>query len=580
MEHAKAWTLAKGTTCSTNKAQEDDIEMMVCESVPVLSANICDSEIHASPIHLAPMAATDRTAQAGCSESVAATRDDHKVEAADDAMGEVMCKVPIMEVEGKASDLASPRIVTSDLGSVVPVDDTDGSHSSHEYSRILFDAAVMSEKDEEVKTMIHEQGSEKALSVAHASNVTQEVPENCAFQYTDPPTLVVALVEGKPSEETSIISEEAEKMSVSTEEKTHVRSVDSTTCSLGEKHEESATQSVANSSVGVDGVEVEEDKRVVASTSSDSLGELDVQENNTKRDRLIAKINERAEIALFERMFEREGYPMEHDEIADSLSQFFSAFSGATDVDSQVIDMEVDGGLAVKSEDVEDASSAPIFDSENPSEEHQNNLGNPKSAVIAGGEDMPLEKMPDISQVQEESMCSEDEEIDFQVKKKCGKLESECKSSKEDSCDWDLETEVPNFDFGMRSGMRHRVKAPDMHLQSSRADDSKILEEEEGEDDDGGCDICRNPDADASDPIVYCDGCDVPVHADCYGNPLSHGIPEGDWFCDQCQHRKSTSRSCSLCPRIGGAMKMTTEGNWAHLSCAVFVPEVSASEFC
>lgn len=107
--------------------------------------------------------------------------------------------------------------------------------------------------------------------------------------------------------------------------------------------------------------------------------------------------------------------------------------------------------------------------------------------------------------------------------------------------------------------------------------------ESESEDDDGiVCAICQSTDGDPSDPIVLCDGCDIMVHASCYGNPLVKGIPEGDWFCAQClvsrsspSHEKKTF-SCCLCPNNGGAMKPTShrDGRWAHVVCAVFVPEV------
>ncbi|KAH7431194.1 hypothetical protein KP509_08G035800 [Ceratopteris richardii] len=128
----------------------------------------------------------------------------------------------------------------------------------------------------------------------------------------------------------------------------------------------------------------------------------------------------------------------------------------------------------------------------------------------------------------------------------------------------------------------------------------KVLKSEEELDDDNDdgvfCDICKEADADPSDPIVFCDGCNVMVHSSCYGSPLIDGIPDGDWFCRQCENemkiskaRQSAKRSpaafssakhtpasriCCLCPSRKGAMKQTTDGGWAHLSCALYVPEV------
>lgn len=105
--------------------------------------------------------------------------------------------------------------------------------------------------------------------------------------------------------------------------------------------------------------------------------------------------------------------------------------------------------------------------------------------------------------------------------------------------------------------------------------------EEEEEDDGIECAVCQSTDGDPSDPIVFCDGCDLMVHATCYGNPLVKGVPEGDWFCNQClgshssQNKKNPKAfSCCLCPNTGGAMKPTEDGRWAHIVCALLVPEV------
>ncbi|MES1911080.1 MAG: hypothetical protein MHM6MM_003569 [Cercozoa sp. M6MM] len=103
------------------------------------------------------------------------------------------------------------------------------------------------------------------------------------------------------------------------------------------------------------------------------------------------------------------------------------------------------------------------------------------------------------------------------------------------------------------------------------------------------CAICQGEE-DGGD-IVYCDGCDVAVHVGCYGFPLSHKIPDGDWFCDECAYKRDFPEAdlpkCSLCPHshdnaqaaLGprcrrGVMKRTSDGRWAHLLCSFWVPEV------
>ncbi|XP_024015498.1 protein Jade-1 isoform X1 [Eutrema salsugineum] len=103
--------------------------------------------------------------------------------------------------------------------------------------------------------------------------------------------------------------------------------------------------------------------------------------------------------------------------------------------------------------------------------------------------------------------------------------------------------------------------------------------EKEEEEDGIMCAVCQSTDGDPSNPIVFCDGCDLMVHASCYGNPLVKAIPEGDWFCRQCVASRSSKNreklfSCCLCTSKGGAMKPTKDGRWAHITCSLFVPEV------
>lgn len=118
--------------------------------------------------------------------------------------------------------------------------------------------------------------------------------------------------------------------------------------------------------------------------------------------------------------------------------------------------------------------------------------------------------------------------------------------------------------------------------EEDKENEALFLEEPSKEEEDGIlCDICKSTDGDPTDPIVFCDGCDLMVHSTCYGNPLVKEIPEGDWFCNLCLTLKSEKTnkdkpfSCCLCPTKGGAMKTTNvDGQWAHLVCAVLVPEV------
>ncbi|KAE8149049.1 enhancer of polycomb-like-domain-containing protein [Aspergillus avenaceus] len=93
-----------------------------------------------------------------------------------------------------------------------------------------------------------------------------------------------------------------------------------------------------------------------------------------------------------------------------------------------------------------------------------------------------------------------------------------------------------------------------------------------GEDQDSKCAICDDGDCENSNAIVFCDGCDLAVHQECYGVPF---IPEGQWLCRKCQLVGRGSVNCIFCPNTEGAFKQTTTSKWSHLLCAIWIPEVS-----
>ncbi|MEQ2256524.1 E3 ubiquitin-protein ligase Jade-2, partial [Ilyodon furcidens] len=102
----------------------------------------------------------------------------------------------------------------------------------------------------------------------------------------------------------------------------------------------------------------------------------------------------------------------------------------------------------------------------------------------------------------------------------------------------------------------------------------QAIETEEGlgieYDEDVVCDVCRSPEGEDGNEMVFCDKCNVCVHQACYGILK---VPQGNWLCRTCA--LGVQPKCLLCPKRGGALKPTRSGTkWVHVSCALWIPEV------
>ncbi|KAF3912272.1 hypothetical protein AA313_de0202728 [Arthrobotrys entomopaga] len=107
------------------------------------------------------------------------------------------------------------------------------------------------------------------------------------------------------------------------------------------------------------------------------------------------------------------------------------------------------------------------------------------------------------------------------------------------------------------------------HIKKGNDDD------EEDSSEDSRCQICDDGECENSNAIVFCDGCNIAVHQDCYGVPF---IPEGQWLCRRCSLLAPRREvNCIFCPNTDGAFKMTDSSLWSHLLCAIWIPEVTIS---
>ncbi|KAL3572554.1 hypothetical protein D5086_026458, partial [Populus alba] len=91
------------------------------------------------------------------------------------------------------------------------------------------------------------------------------------------------------------------------------------------------------------------------------------------------------------------------------------------------------------------------------------------------------------------------------------------------------------------------------------------------------CNVCHMDEEYENNLFLQCDKCRMMVHARCYGElePVDGVL----WLCNLCRPGAPDSTPpCCLCPVIGGAMKPTTDGRWAHLACAIWIPETCLSD--
>ncbi|OWB74107.1 hypothetical protein B5S31_g3886 [[Candida] boidinii] len=85
------------------------------------------------------------------------------------------------------------------------------------------------------------------------------------------------------------------------------------------------------------------------------------------------------------------------------------------------------------------------------------------------------------------------------------------------------------------------------------------------------CAVCNLSECDATNDIVFCDGCNIAVHQECYGVAF---IPEGPWLCRKCLISRNEKSRCIFCPSSTGAFKQTDHGFWGHAICTLWIHEL------
>lgn len=133
-----------------------------------------------------------------------------------------------------------------------------------------------------------------------------------------------------------------------------------------------------------------------------------------------------------------------------------------------------------------------------------------------------------------------------------------------------LETDWDQLELAMSTvgGGEERAELTLRNNTEKYGDDDGIVQ---GSVYDQRCAVCNDSDCTNANAIVFCDGCDIAVHQECYGVAF---IPEGEWLCRKCMLSRNHPVDCVFCPSKTGAFKQLDNSLWSHVVCALWIPEV------
>jgi len=155
------------------------------------------------------------------------------------------------------------------------------------------------------------------------------------------------------------------------------------------------------------------------------------------------------------------------------------------------------------------------------------------------------------------------------------------RSAEDQEAEYDMDEEdvawLEMINSGRRADGHPSVSADTFELLVDRLEEEAYREarsrapSQSALDEDAFCCVCLDDECLNSNVILFCDACNLAVHQECYGVPY---VPEGQWLCRCCLQSPQRPVECVLCPNRGGAFKQTSDGRWAHVVCAIWIPEV------